>query len=124
MNASPVYFTDMRCKVGTSLLQKLETLIRRAGLERIDMDQKFVAIKLHFGEPGNLSFLRPNYAKTVADVVQGAGRHAPSSPTATLCMSAAARTPWSIMTAAYENGLRPVVHRLSDHHRRRPEGHG
>ena len=73
MNASPVYFTDMRCKVGTSLLQKLETLIRRAGLERIDMDQKFVAIKLHFGEPGNLSFLRPNFAKTVADVVRERG---------------------------------------------------
>ena len=57
MNASPVYFTDMRCKVGTSLLQKLETLIRRAGLERIDMDQKFVAIKLHFGEPGNYEYI-------------------------------------------------------------------
>lgn len=73
MNASPVYFTDMRCKVGVSLLQKLDSLIRRAGMESIDMDKKYVAIKLHFGEPGNLSFLRPNFAKAVADAVRTLG---------------------------------------------------
>ena len=70
---SKVYFTDMRCKVGTNLLQKLDTLIRRAGIEEIDMRDQFVAIKLHFGEPGNLSFLRPNFAKAVADRVKEQG---------------------------------------------------
>ena len=34
---------------------------------------KMTAIKMHFGEPGNLAFLRPNYAKTVADVVKSLG---------------------------------------------------
>ena len=34
------------------------------------MDGKFVAIKMHFGELGNISYLRPNYAKAVADVVK------------------------------------------------------
>ncbi len=29
------------------------------------MDGKFVAIKMHFGELGNLSYLRPNYAKAL-----------------------------------------------------------
>ena len=28
---------------------------------------------MHFGELGNLSFLRPNYAKAVADVVKELG---------------------------------------------------
>ena len=37
------------------------------------MDGKFVAIKMHFGELGNLSFLRPNYAKAVADLVKENG---------------------------------------------------
>jgi uncharacterized Fe-S center protein len=37
-----------------------------AGIEKIDFQNKFVAIKMHFGEPGNLAFLRPNFAKTVA----------------------------------------------------------
>ncbi len=73
MNAAKVYFTDMRCKVGTSLLEKLDKLMRAAGIEQIDFESKFVAIKLHFGEPGNLSFLRPNFAKTVADRVKALG---------------------------------------------------
>ena len=73
MSASKVYFTDMRCPVGTSLLQKLTKLLRKAGVDAIDMENKFAAIKLHFGEPGNLSFLRPNFAKTVADLVREKG---------------------------------------------------
>lgn len=52
MSASKVYFTDMRCPVGTGLLDKLKKLIEKAGIDSIDMDSKFVAIKIHFGEPG------------------------------------------------------------------------
>ncbi len=103
MNASPVYFTDMRCKVGTSLLQKLDALIRRAGLERIDMNQKFVAIKLHFGEPGNLSFLRPNFAKTVADVVRERGGRPFLTDCNTLYVGRR-KDALEHMTAANENG--------------------
>ena len=73
MSASKVYFTDMRCPVGTGLLDKLKKLIEKAGIDSIDMDNKFVAIKIHFGEPGNLSFLRPNFAKVVADKVTSLG---------------------------------------------------
>ena len=70
---SLVYWTSMRCKVGESLLSKLNTLIKRAGIEQIDFSQKYAAIKIHFGEPGNLAFLRPNFAKTVADHVKSLG---------------------------------------------------
>ena len=73
MNPSKVYFTDLRTNNGGNLPQKLQRLIRAAGIGSIDMEKKFVAIKLHFGEPGNLSFLRPNYAKAVADVVKEQG---------------------------------------------------
>lgn len=73
MSVSKVYFTDMRCKVGTSLLEKLDKLMIAAGIGEIDFENKFVAIKLHFGEPGNLSFLRPNFAKAVADRVKALG---------------------------------------------------
>ncbi len=73
MAASKVYFTDMRCKVGVSLLDKLDKLIRAAGIETIDFENKFVAIKMHFGEPGNLSFLRPNFARTVVERVKALG---------------------------------------------------
>lgn len=73
MSTSKVYFTDMHTHAGLSLLDKLEKLIKKAGVEQIDFDNKFVAIKIHFGELGNLSFLRPNFAKRVADVVKEKG---------------------------------------------------
>lgn len=33
MSASKVYFTDMRCPVGTGLLDKLKKLIEKAGID-------------------------------------------------------------------------------------------
>lgn len=71
--ASQVYFTDFRAKNGQGMPTKLKKLIRRAGIGQIDFEGKFVAIKMHFGEPGNLAFLRPNYAKAVVEVIQELG---------------------------------------------------
>ena len=107
MSASKVYFTDMRCPVGTSLLQKLTKLMHKAGIDAIDMESKFVAIKLHFGEPGNLSFLRPNFAKTVADLVKEKG----GLPFLTDCNTLyVGRRKHALehMTAAQENGYSPL----------------
>ena len=74
MEKAKVYFTDFRTIAnGDGLAMKLKKLIRKAGIGDIDMDGKFVAIKMHFGELGNLSFLRPNYARAVADVVKELG---------------------------------------------------
>ena len=73
MEKSTVYFTDFRCPVGTSQLDKLRKLCIAAGIKDIDMDGKFVAIKMHFGELGNMAFLRPNYAKAVADLCKEQG---------------------------------------------------
>ena len=49
MGKSTVYFTDFRCPVGTSQLDKLKKVCLAAGIKNIDMDGKFVAIKMHFG---------------------------------------------------------------------------
>ncbi len=70
---SKVYFTDFRTQIDVPLTKKLQKLIRKAGIGQIDMDGKFVAIKMHFGEYGNLAFLRPNYARAVADIVKEQG---------------------------------------------------
>ena len=71
--ASKVYFADLRADFHENLQQKLTRLMKTAGMGEIDFADKFVAIKLHFGEPGNLAFLRPNWAKTVADFVKERG---------------------------------------------------
>ena len=73
MEKSTVYFTDFRCPVGTSQLDKLKKLCIAAGIKDIDMEGKFIAIKMHFGELGNMAFLRPNYAKVVADLCKEQG---------------------------------------------------
>ena len=90
MEKSTVYFTDFRCKVGTSQLDKLKKLCIAAGIKDIDMEGKFVAIKMHFGELGNLAFLRPNYAKVVADLCKELGLL-----TVTPFIREAAKMPWS-----------------------------
>ena len=71
--ASKVYWADLRADFHENLQQKLTRLMKTAGMGEIDFDRKFVAIKMHFGEPGNLAFLRPNWAKTVADFVKERG---------------------------------------------------
>ena len=73
MGTSRVFFTDMRTRVGESLLLKLDRLISGAGIGQIDFAQKYAAIKIHFGEPGNLAFLRPNFAKVVVDKIKSLG---------------------------------------------------
>lgn len=106
MEKSKVYFADFRALPGTSVLKKLEKLIRAAGIGTIDFDQKIVAIKIHFGEPGNLAFLRPNYAKVVADVVKSLG----GKPFLTDCNTLYAgrrKNALEHLESAYENGYSP-----------------
>ena len=74
MESSKVYFTDFHTVAfGDGTPTKLKKLIKAAGIGNIDFDGKFVAIKMHFGELGNMSFLRPNYARAVVDVVKELG---------------------------------------------------
>lgn len=106
MEQAKVYYSDLRAKVGTNLLVKLEKLIRTAGIGDIDMEKKLVAIKIHFGEPGNLSYLRPNYAKVVADVVKSLG----GVPFLTDCNTlypGRRKNALEHIDAAYENGFSP-----------------
>ena len=56
MEKAKVYFTDFRTAAyGDGLPAKLKKLMRRAGVGTIDMEGKFVAIKMHFGEQHQLS---------------------------------------------------------------------
>ena len=70
---SDVFYTNLRTGFNNSLLDKLNRLMTKAGISNIDFEDKYVAIKMHFGEPGNLAFLRPNWAKCVDDKVKELG---------------------------------------------------
>lgn len=106
MEKAKVYYSDLRAKPGLNLLQKLQRLVRAAGLDTIEMQDKFVAIKIHFGEPGNLSYLRPNYAKALADVVKAQGGRPFLTDCNTLYVGRRKHALEHI-EAAYENGFTP-----------------
>ena len=108
MSKSKVYFTDMRTTFQENLPQKLRRLIDTAGLGTLDFNKKYVAIKIHFGEPGNLSFLRPNFAKTVADTVKRLG----GIPFLTDCSTlytGRRKNAIEHLYAAQENGFNPTT---------------
>jgi uncharacterized protein len=70
---SKVYFTSLRTSPGNNLLQKLEKLIVTAGIKEYNFSKKFVAVKIHFGEPGNLSYIRPNFVVPVIKKIKENG---------------------------------------------------
>lgn len=105
MAASKVYFTDFTARKET-LQQKLRRLMITAGIKNIDFDKKFTCIKMHLGEPGNLGYLRPNYAKTVADLVRELGGKPFLSDANTLYVGRR-KNALEHLEAAYENGFTP-----------------
>lgn len=108
MEKAKVYYTDFRAKIGEGLPTKLKRLIKAAGIGDIDMDGKFVAVKMHFGELGNLSFLRPNYARAVVDVVKELG----GVPFLTDCNTlypGSRKNAIEHLYCAWENGFTPMT---------------
>lgn len=73
MKPAKVWFTDLRTRPGHNLLDKLEALMYAAGMDTIDFKDKFVALKLHLGEPGNLAYIRPNYVARVVSIIRKLG---------------------------------------------------
>ena len=107
MEKSTVYFSNFRANPNMNLLQKLRRLIEKAGMMEMDLDGKFTAIKIHFGEPGNLAFLRPNYAKVVVDALKEIGAK-PFLTDANTLYVGKRRNALDHLDAAYENGFSPM----------------
>ncbi|MCL6611021.1 MAG: DUF362 domain-containing protein [Peptococcaceae bacterium] len=70
---SKVYFTDMRATQKFNLLDKLGKLFTEAGLAGIANPGDLVAIKVHFGEKGNTSYIRPQFIRKIVDEVKKSG---------------------------------------------------
>ena len=106
--ASKVYFTDMRVEVGDSLLAKFRRLIDKAGIADIDLKGKYVAVKVHFGEVGNMAFLRQQYARVLCDRIKELG----GKPFLTDCNTlyiGYRNNALDHLDAAYMNGYNPLA---------------
>lgn len=106
MAVSNVYYTNMRTTLQENLLQKLERLVRKAGMMDMDFENKFTAIKIHFGEPGNLAYLRPNYSKVLVDLIRSKGGRPFLTDCNTLYVGRR-KNALDHLDAAYENGYNP-----------------
>ncbi|MDE7326155.1 MAG: DUF362 domain-containing protein [Lachnospiraceae bacterium] len=107
MEKSKVFFTTFKTNEQENLLKKLRRLMKTAGFETIDFAEKYTAIKLHFGEYGNLAFLRPNYAKVVADYVKELGGRPFLTDCNTLYVGSR-KNALDHMDTAYLNGFSPL----------------
>ncbi len=109
MEKSKVYFTDFRTSNRENIPKKLARLVKQAGmLDGIDFENKYTAIKLHFGEPGNLAYLRPNYAKVIVDLIKEQGGKAFLTDCNTLYVGRR-KNALDHLDSAYENGFNPFT---------------
>lgn len=68
-----VFWSDMRTEKGKNLIDKVERLWHRAGFNKVIAQGDLVAIKLHFGEKGNLAYIHPAFVRRIVDLVRQQG---------------------------------------------------
>ncbi|MHB8858962.1 MAG: DUF362 domain-containing protein [Thermoleophilia bacterium] len=70
---SKVYFISSRADSRERNLTKYHRLLKKLDLGHVVRENDLVAIKLSFGERGNLTYLRPQYVRVVVDEVKRLG---------------------------------------------------
>ncbi len=111
-NRSRVYFMNARStSVETSLVPKMLTVFEAAGLDTLIQPNDIVAIKLHCGEWNNTNYLRPVYARALADRIKSLGGRPFVCDTTTLPYSTypGRVTGIDFFTTAERNGYSPAV---------------
>jgi len=102
----PVHFADMRTREGSNLLSKTQRLFHEAGLEACVGKNDLVALKLHWGEVGNLAYLAPPLVRTVVDLVKDCGGK-PFLTDANTLYRGGRRNAVDNLLTAYRNGFTP-----------------
>ncbi|MBI5679486.1 MAG: DUF362 domain-containing protein [Methanobacterium sp.] len=71
---SKVYFSDFRSKSSKdNKISKIKNLFKAAGFENVINKKDLTAIKLHFGEKGNDSYINPVFVRQIVDKVKETG---------------------------------------------------
>ncbi|MBC7964268.1 MAG: 4Fe-4S ferredoxin, partial [Steroidobacteraceae bacterium] len=70
---SKVYFSDMRASHKENLFDKIAKLLALAGLRQTIAEGDLTAVKIHFGEKGNHTYLRPVFARKVVEEIKKVG---------------------------------------------------
>jgi uncharacterized Fe-S center protein len=107
MEPSKVYFTNLRTSPSSNLPTKMERLVKQAGIGNIDFKNQYVAIKIHFGEPGNLAYIRPNYVARLTTLLCSLGAKPFLTDSNTL-YSGGRSNAVDHLQSAMENGFNPI----------------
>lgn len=70
--ASQVFFIDLRAQ-SQSLLTRIGTLVKAAGIRKATRKRGLTAVKIHFGERGNTAFVRPLFVQPILEAIRQAG---------------------------------------------------
>jgi len=84
LKTSTVYFVSARADNGHGPYHALETLYRKLVGKNTIAKGDYVAIKLHFGELGNVRYIRPIFIRRLADLVNQSGGYPFATDTLTL----------------------------------------
>jgi uncharacterized Fe-S center protein len=102
--SSKVYFADMRAGARENLFAKISRLMQQAGIADCLSPGDLVAVKVHFGEKGNHTFVRPIFVRRVVDEVKACGAKPFLTDSSTL-YPGERKEAVSALSCAIENGF-------------------
>ncbi|MFH1596367.1 MAG: DUF362 domain-containing protein [Pseudomonadota bacterium] len=108
---SQVFFMDLRASAKETNFKKFQKLLEAVDLKGILKRRKkrpLIAVKLHFGEKGNTSFIRPIYVRQVVDRLWECGGRPFLTDANTVYVGTRAEAV-SHLTTAIENGFAYAV---------------
>lgn len=102
--ATAVYFADLRTSPKENLSAKFLRLVEAAGLTQTLRPRGLVALKLHFGEKGNMAFVHPLFLRALGDHIKAKGA-CPFLTDANTLYAGTRGDTVSHITTAIENGF-------------------
>lgn len=103
---SPVFFLDLRTEEKADVSHRLARLLNRANLRDKVEARDLVAVKLHFGEKGNTTFVEPFFVKTISQRIKACKGKPFLTDTSTLYRSER-QDAASHLAIAYAHGFLP-----------------
>ncbi len=103
-----VYFADMRTSHHENLMGKIGRLLEKADLQGRLNNGDLVAVKIHFGERGNHTFVRPIFVRRVVEEIKRWGGMPFLTDSSTL-YPGERKEAVSALTCAIENGFAYAV---------------
>jgi uncharacterized Fe-S center protein len=71
--ASNVFFTNLRARnASDSKINKIQRLFDESGMKNLIAENDLTAIKIHFGEKGNDSYINPVFVRQIVDKIKSA----------------------------------------------------